>query len=346
MGSGITSNSNSILLTGAAGTIGRFVSIALAQSGYLPVNFDDFSRGRPRSRALVGPVHDGPMTREAIEAVVAWHRPIAALHFAGTRPRPGQTAALDSDPNFVGTRSLLEGLATAGVAAVVLASSAAVYGAGHRLAAEDAPLQPANAYGSAKLAAEQLVRQWGDAMPHRRWVILRLANAAGADVSQMLGWFESDRTLIPAVIAAAAGQRRAVRVLGTTFPTADGTAVRDFVHCWDIARATVCVLRQTLARDQKEIFNVASGQGRSVAEVVEIARRITRRAIHIEQHPAVAMEIPELVLSPRRLARVTGFTAGLSDIETIVGSAWEWHQAAPGGAPAAQRLPITLGLRH
>ena len=148
------------------------------------------------------------------------------------------------------------------------------------------PLHPVTVYGRAKLAAEQLLRQWGEAKLGRRWSILRLANAAGADVSRMLGWFENDRTLIPAVIAAAAGQRSSVRVFGTTFPTLDGTAVRDYIHCWDIARATVCVLRRLIACDQNEIFNVASGQGTSVAEVIVAARRITKRDVRVEQHPA------------------------------------------------------------
>jgi UDP-glucose 4-epimerase len=323
-----TLDSGTVLLTGAAGTIGRFVSIALAQSGYRTINVDDFSRGRPRSSALVGPVQDAPLTRDAIEAVVAQHRPVAVVHFAGARPQPGElTAAIDRDPNFVGTWQLLNGLASAGVAAVVLASSSAVYGPGYRLVSEDAPLHPVSVYGRAKLAAEQLLRQWGEAKPGRRWAILRLANAAGADASRMLGWFENDRTLIPAVIAAAAGQRSAVQVLGTTFPTSDGTAVRDYIHYWDIARATVCVLRHLLACEQNEIFNVASGQGTSVAAVIGAAQKITKRAVHVEQHPAHAMEIPELVLSPERLAQVAKFVPVQSNIETIVGSAWDWHQA-------------------
>jgi len=358
-----------ILVTGAAGYIGRFVCQELARCGFLPIVFDDFSRGRTPS-GIPGFAEHGSMTEERLGSVMAGHRPAAVIHLAGGRGGRHQTAsgvaparfqtewkpvgrpesapdlksrarahsdakpvptfaecALE-DPNLGGTRMLLAAMAELEVRHIVLASSAAVYGdAGAVHAGEDAPLRGTSPYGHAKIAAEGLVRAWGDE-PDRGWVILRYANAAGADPESMLGWYPGDRTIVPSAIAVASGERAAFELFGAAFPTRDRTAVRDFVHCWDIAAATVHVVRQCLGCGLKEIFNVASGRGVSVAEIVAAAEQVTSRRIPVIRHDARDGEVASLVLSADRLARF-GFTPRHSDLGTILSSAWAWHRRAP-----------------
>lgn len=320
-----------ILVTGAAGYIGRFVCQELAGQGFLPIIFDDFSRGRTAAQ-IDGIVEDGLMKAESLRSVIARHQPAAVIHLAGGRGdrhrtlRPG----LSEERNLDGTRILLAAMADHNVQQIIFASSSAVYGdAGPAHVAEDAPLRGASAYGKAKIAAEGLVRNWGED-PNRGWIILRYANAAGADPESLLGWYENDKTIVPSAIAVAAGEKNALNLYGVALPTPDGTAMRDLVHCWDIAAATVRILRQCLACGMKEIFNVASSKGVSVAEIVAAAELVTQRRIPLVRHEARQHEIAKLVLSAESLARF-GFSPRHSDLATIMSSAWAWYRKTANG---------------
>ena len=158
-------------------------------------------------------------------------------------------------------------------------------------------------------------------------------------LKSLLGWYENDKTIVPSAIAVAAGKRAALDLYGVALPTPDGTAVRDFVHCWDIAAATVHILRQCIAGGMKEIFNVASSQGISVAEIVGAAELITQRRIPVVRHDGRDDEIARLVLSAERLARF-GFTPRHSDLATILSSAWAWYLKAANGAVSAPFAPF------
>jgi UDP-glucose 4-epimerase len=317
-----------ILVTGAAGYIGRFVCQELVRQGFLAVAFDDFTRGRVVA-PIDGIVENGLMTAESLGAVMTRHRPIAVIHLAGGRGGRHKTSksTLSEDPILDWTRILLAVMAEHKVQNFVFASSSAVYSDPRSAyAAEDTPLRAASAYGKSKIAAEGLVRAWGEDAD-RGWVILRYANAAGADPVSMLGWHEGDKMIVPSAIAVACGKRDALDLYGDDLPTPDGTAVRDLIHCWDIAAATTHMVRQCMAGGTKEILNVGSGRGISVAQVVALTEQVTQRRIRVVRRDARDGEIAALVLSSERLARL-GFTPRHSDPMTIVSSSWEWYQKA------------------
>jgi len=319
-----------ILVTGAAGYIGRFVCRALAQAGFAPIMLDDLSRGRV-APAHYGIVEDRKMTFEAINAALASNRPRSVIHLAGGRGNQQgmrdavqDDAVQDEDSNIGFTRILLAALARHEIHHLLLASSSAVYGdSGPWPVREEAPLRAASRYGRAKIAAEGLVRDWGEQKP-RRWAILRFANAAGADAKDGLGWFPGDKTIVPATIAVAAGERAALQVHGSTFPTPDGTAIRDLMHVQDIAAAIVHALRHGVYGGGNEILNVATGRGVSVASVITKVVEVTSRPIAVEYLEAGGDDIASLILSPARLANL-GFVPRRSELTEIVSSAWEWY---------------------
>ncbi len=322
-----------VLVTGGAGYIGSILVDQLLERGFHVVVLDDLSTGHRQAVARgAGFVQGGVGNRELVEALLERERIEAIIHLAAfalvaesvTQPRKYVTN------NVTAARVLLEAAGSAKVRRFVFSSSCAVYGHPATIPiTEDTPQAPVNPYGETKRDFERLLAQFGP--QHGLAVVsLRYFNAAGA-TEQRGEDHDPETHLIPNVLAAALGKRAALEVYGTDYPTADGTAVRDYVHVTDIADAHLRALDVQLDDGSAVAVNLGTGAGRSVREVVEAARRVTGRPVPTVERPRRPGDPPELVAAVGRAASVLGWRAAHSSLEEILGSAWRWHQAHPHG---------------
>ena len=322
-----------VLVTGGAGYIGSILVDQLLERGFHVVVLDDLSTGHRQAVARgAGFVQGGVGNRELVEALLERERIEAIIHlaaFALVAESVGQPRKYVTN-NVTAARVLLEAAGSAKIRRFVFSSSCAVYGHPATIPiTEDTPQVPVNPYGETKRDFERLLAQFGP--QHGLAVVsLRYFNAAGA--SEQRGEDHDPEThLIPNVLATALGQRAALEVYGTDYPTADGTAVRDYVHVTDIADAHLRALDVRLDDGSAVAVNLGTGEGRSVREVVEAARRVTGRPVPTVERPRRPGDPPELVAAVGRAASVLGWRAAHSSLEEILGSAWRWHQAHPHG---------------
>jgi UDP-glucose-4-epimerase GalE len=322
-----------ILVTGGAGYIGSHTCKQLAATGHTPIVYDNLSNGH-RDAVQWGPfeagdVIDGERLREVIRA----HKPQAVIHFAGLVEVGVSVAdpAAFYEVNVNGSLSLLRALVGEGVASIVFSSTAAVYGQPASVPIpEDAATAPINPYGDTKRTVEAMLGYFA-AAHGLRYTALRYFNAAGADPDGDLGErHDPESHLIPLVLYAALGQRPHIDIYGTDYPTPDGTAVRDYAHVCDLARAHVAALDYIAATSAPLIANLGTGTGYSVRQVVDTCRRITGRDIPSRDTPRRAGDPPQLVAAVERAHDQLGWRAQMSDLETIVATAWAWHRAHPG----------------
>jgi len=317
-----------ILVTGGAGYIGSHMVKLLAERGDTVTVLDDLSTGHADAvrggKFMRGDIADVASTRgllrqDGIEAVI---------HFAACS-LVGESLA---DPlkyyarNVAGTVSLLQAMREASVAKLVFSSSAAVYGNPQRLPIdEDHPREPTNPYGSSKLAIERLLAECSAAYGLRA-ATLRYFNAAGADAGAGLGERHDPEThLIPLVLRAAA-ENGSVSVFGSDYPTRDGTCVRDYIHVVDLCDAHVRALDWLSDSGRYDCFNLGNGEGFTVLEVIEAARRVTGRQIRIVSAGRRAGDPASLVADASKAKRVLGWQPQRAHIETIVEDAWRWEQ--------------------
>ncbi len=322
-----------ILVTGGAGYIGSVVVDQLLERGFQAVVLDDLSAGHRQAVARgAGFVQGGVGDRELVETLLEREHITAIIHLAAfalvaesvAQPRKYVTN------NVTAARVLLEAAVRAKVRRFVFSSSCAVYGHPPRLPiTEDTPQEPVNPYGETKRDFERLLADVGP-RTGMGVVSLRYFNASGA--TERLGEDHDPEThLIPNVLAAALGRRAALEVYGTDYPTADGTAVRDYVHVADIADAHLRALDVKLDGGSAVAVNLGTGTGRSVREIVEAARRVTGRPVPTVERPRRPGDPPELVAAVGRAATVLGWRALRSSLDEILESAWRWHQAHPDG---------------
>jgi len=275
-----------------------------------------------------GDIADVPATRDVlqksgIEAVV---------HFAASS-LVGESM---SDPlkyyrrNVGGTVALVEAMRQAKVMRLVFSSTAAVYGDPVRLPIDEAhPTHPVNPYGSSKLAIERMLAECSTAYGLGA-VTLRYFNAAGADPSGGLGERHDPEThLIPLVLQAASGRRASISVFGNDWPTRDGTCVRDYIHVSDLCVAHLQALEWLEKGGRYEAFNLGNGDGATVLEVIEAARRVTAKPIKIVQAPRRAGDPPSLIADASKARRILGWQPARADIEGIVRDAWNFEQRRP-----------------
>ena len=313
-----------VLVTGGAGYIGSHMVKLLAASGAEVWVIDDLSTGHAdavRGAQLVrGDIADIPNTanllkKRGIEAVV---------HFAGASlvaesvANPAKYQARNVDASL----ALLEAMRHAGVTRIVFSSTAAVYGDPQRVPIDEThPTQPVNPYGASKLAVERKLAECSAAYGLRA-VSLRYFNAAGADGG--LGERHDPEThLIPRILKAAL-QKTAISIYGTDYPTRDGTCVRDYVHVADLCTAHLLALERL--EQGHECFNLGNGEGFTVMEVVEAARRATGRRIEIQLSARRAGDPPALVADATKARRVLGWQPQRSALERIVADAWQFEQ--------------------
>ncbi|UQA58842.1 UDP-glucose 4-epimerase GalE [Polyangium aurulentum] len=320
-----------ILVTGGAGYIGSHTALALKERGYRPIVLDNLSRGHREivEDKLAIPFIEGDTRDHALlDALFARERIAAVMHFAAFM-EVGESVAHPLrfyDNNVYGTVTLLEAMAKAGVDKFVFSSTAATYGEPRTTPIpEDHPQAPINPYGRSKLMVEQLLADC-DRAHGLRSVIFRYFNAAGAHPSVAIGEHHEPEThLLPLILHAALGLRPAIRVFGADYPTPDGTCIRDYIHVCDLADAHVLGLEYLLAGRESAAFNLGSGRGFSVKEVIEAARRVSGRDIPVETAPRRAGDPPVLVGSSDKARRVLGWKPRYEDLDTIVGHAWAWH---------------------
>jgi UDP-glucose 4-epimerase len=316
-----------ILITGGAGYIGSHLVRELGAEGV--VVLDDLSRGHEwalQGAALVrGCVTDGAALRAAFEKY-----PIrSVVHFAG-RIEAGLSV---TEPlafwraNVGGTLTLLEEMTRAGVGTIVFSSSAAVYGEPERVPIdEEHPLRPESPYGETKLATERVIRDWARAHGGR-FAALRYFNAAGAHLSAEIGEAHEPEThLIPLVLDVAAGRRESISVFGDDYATRDGTCIRDYVHVSDLAAAHLLALQHLEAGGGSGAFNLGSGEGFTVLEVVRTAERVTGRPIAVRLAPRREGDPAVLVASAQRAREQLLWSPRWPQLEPIVESAWRWHR--------------------
>lgn len=325
-----------VLVSGGAGYVGSHACRALAEAGFLPVTYDDLSRGH-RSLVRYGPFEAGDIRdRQQLDAVLAAHAPIAVLHFAALA-YVGESV---TDParyyavNLAGALCLLEAIRARGIAPLVFSSTCATYGVpAIQPIVESTPQEPINPYGRSKLMVEQILRDLSAAEGVRS-VSLRYFNACGAHPSGEIGeMHDPEPHLVPRAIMAARGEIEALDVFGADYPTPDGTAIRDYVHVCDLADAHVAALRYLLEGGETIALNLGTGRGHSVREIVAAVQRVSGRDVPVRLAPRRPGDPARLVADAAAAARALGFTARWTDIDRVIRTAWDWHdrQRPPGG---------------
>ncbi|MCR4392082.1 MAG: UDP-glucose 4-epimerase GalE [Candidatus Acetothermia bacterium] len=320
-----------ILVTGGAGYIGSHTVKELLRRGYPVVVLDNLSTGH-RELVLCEQFIQGDLADSClVERTFARHPICAVIHFAAHTSVPESVA----DPqkyyrnNVAGTLNLLQAMLAHGVKAIIFSSSAAVYGDPVALPIpEDHPTQPKNPYGRTKLVVEEILADYARAYG-LRYIALRYFNAAGSDPEGEIGELHDPEThLIPIVLEAAAGKRPHLEIYGTDYPTKDGTAVRDYIHVSDLARAHVLALERMMEGGAGGAYNLGIGRGYTVREVVETCRRVTGRKIPAVEAPRRPGDPAALVADPSRARRELGWEPKFTDLEAIVETAWAWMQRA------------------
>jgi UDP-glucose-4-epimerase GalE len=264
-----------------------------------------------------------------LKEVLLRYRPDAIMHFAALI-QVGESVSNPStyyDNNLLGSFSLLEEARAFGVRHMVFSSTAAVYGIPQTdLIAESHPTNPINPYGNTKLAMENMIRDYASAYGFSA-AILRYFNAAGADPDGETGTAYRVYThLIPILMQVAGGERSEMQVYGEDYPTADGTAIRDFIHITDLVEAHVLALNHMLAGKGDLLLNLGTNKGTSVKEMLETARKVTGKPVPAAMHPRRAGDPPKLAADASRARQVLGWEPHHSDISNIIATAWQWQQ--------------------
>ena len=327
-----------VLVVGGAGYIGTHMVLALLEAGHEVIVLDDLSQGNldllPGGEFVRGDLGD----RGLLEGLFGRRRVDAVMHFAA-HAQVGESVREPLkywDNNVARTVGLLSAMVKQGISRFLFSSSAAVYGEPERVPiAESHPCRPTNPYGRTKRAVEQLLAECDEAYGLRS-MCLRYFNAAGADPAGRLGERHRPEThLIPRVLEAAEGQSDPVRIYGTTYPTPDGTCIRDFVHVSDLVQAHLLALEALLDGSQSAIYNLGSGRGRSVREVVALARRVTGRPIEAVEVGPRPGDPAVLVAGSDRVRAELGWRPQWDDLEAILETAWAWRlkEASRPGRP-------------
>jgi UDP-arabinose 4-epimerase len=318
-----------ILVTGGAGYIGSHTCKYLARSGFLPITYDDLSTGAANA------VRWGPLIVADIADVAVLSRVIeeygisAVIHFAASA-YVGESVVNPRKyfhNNLVKTLSLMNCLLDHGIQEIVFSSTCAVYGVPQQLPINEShPQNPINPYGESKLAIEKVLRWYGDAYD-MRWISLRYFNAAGADPDGEIGESHPEEThLIPLAIQAAFPGKQPLRIFGADYPTSDGTAVRDYVHVTDLAKAHLLALHRLRADGGKRAFNLGTGNGHSVREVIGAVERVAKRAPATVQFERRKGDPAVLVADASVARRDLCWTPEHSHLDEIVRTAWLWFE--------------------
>lgn len=321
-----------VLVTGGAGYIGSHTVRELTDRGHEVVVLDTLERGNKQSVSVS--FYQGSITDDALlDQIFEQEKPEAVIHFAAYKA-PGESM---SEPtkyfrtNVGGTVSLLDTMARHGVHYIVFSSSCSIFGTPQQLpVTEDAPKGPESVYGETKLMGETLLK-WYDVTKGIKYSALRYFNAAGASLDNTIGedWTRT-YNLIPLVMKAAIGRSPSVSVFGTDYPTRDGTAVRDYIHVVDLAVAHVKSLEYIMRTNSSAAYNLGTGTGYTVQEVITATKRISGVDFPVEYAPRRSGDPTAIWADPRKAEQELGWKAQYS-LETILETAWKWHSTHPNG---------------
>ncbi len=318
-----------IFLTGGAGYIGSVCAELLLNEGHEVAIFDNLTEGHRRavdSRAnfIQGDLAD----RLQIEAALSSTRPDAVMHFAAYAlvPESMRDPSKYFRNNIANGLNLLDAVVATGVQRIIFSSTCAIFGPPERVPIDEtAHPRPVSPYGESKLAFEKILR-WYDEIHALKFVSLRYFNAAGA--TENLGEDHRPEThLIPNVLKVAFGKSPNVEIYGTDYETPDGTCIRDYIHIVDLARAHILAL----GADASGFYNLGTGGGSSVREVIAACRKITGRKIETIEKPRRPGDPPRLIASSEKIKKELGWQPQFQSLDAIVESAWKWHLKFPDG---------------
>ncbi|MGO7335799.1 UDP-glucose 4-epimerase GalE [Rhizobium leguminosarum] len=316
-----------VLVVGGAGYIGSHTCLDLANKGYTPVVFDNFSNGH-REFVRWGPAEEGDIRdRARLDEVLAKHKPAAILHFAALI-EVGESV---KDPvsfyenNVIGTLTLLSAAQAAGINAFVFSSTCATYGLPQSVPLDETHRQvPINPYGRTKYIVEQALADY-DQYRSLRSVVLRYFNAAGADFEGRIGeWHQPETHAIPLAIDAALGRRQGFKVFGSDYETRDGTCVRDYIHVLDLADAHVRAVEYLLRGGDSVALNLGTGTGTTVKELLGAIEDVSNRPFPVEYIGRREGDSHTLVANNDKARDVLGWVPQY-DLSEIIRSAWDWH---------------------
>jgi UDP-glucose 4-epimerase len=318
-----------ILVTGGAGYIGSVCSELLLDENHEVIIFDNLSEGHRRAMDSRAEFIEGDLQdRQSIEKALAKQRPDAVMHFAANA-LIGESMQHPSKyfrNNISNGLNLLDAMVGARVERIIFSSTCAIFGPPDRVPIDETtPARPINPYGESKLAFEKILH-WYREIHGLEFVSLRYFNAAGA--SEKFGENHRVEThLIPNVLKVALGEKPHVEIYGTDYETPDGTCIRDYIHILDLARAHILALNAI----RSDFYNLGTGGGASVREVIDSCRKRTDRTIDIVEKPRRPGDPPRLIASSEKIKRELGWQPQFQSLDAIVESAWKWHQKFPRG---------------
>ncbi|MGW8959585.1 UDP-glucose 4-epimerase GalE [Paenibacillus sp. NPDC055715] len=323
-----------ILVTGGAGYIGSHTVAELLDRGEEVVVLDNLQTGH-KAALLGGKLYEGDLRdKELLSRLFSENSIDAVIHFAASSlvGESMQNPGKYYDNNVFGALSLLEAMKDAGVGRIVFSSTAAIYGEPEKMPIEEGDrTEPTNVYGETKLMMERMM-SWFDKVLGIKYVSLRYFNAAGAHENGKIGEdHRPESHLIPLVLQTALKQRPHIAVFGEDYATPDGTCIRDYIHVNDLADAHVRAVNYLREGHDSNVFNLGNGQGFSVKEVIETARKVTGLDIPVVTEPRRAGDPAVLVASSDKARSVLGWSPARTQLEDIISGAWGWHQSHPQG---------------
>jgi UDP-glucose 4-epimerase len=321
-----------ILVTGGAGFIGSVITKQLVDRGDDVVVFDNLSNGRERAVPQGATLVTGDLSdRKEIDRIFE-NRPVDAVIHLAASIEAGESMKVPEKyfrNNTANTLTLLESMIEHQIPRLVFSSTAALYGTPERTPIEETdPLHPTNTYGESKLLVERMLA-WFHSIHGLRYACLRYFNAAGATKEQGED-HRPESHLIPLILQVASGKREYISIFGTDYPTPDGTCVRDYIHVSDLASAHLLVLDALRDKD-KLIYNLGTGRGFTVREVIDTVRKVTGHPIPAREEPRRAGDPAVLVASSDKIKRELNWQPQYPDLQDIVKSAWTWFQSHPNG---------------
>ena len=320
-----------ILVVGGAGYIGSVCSELLINEGHQVGIFDNLEEGHRSAVDARAKLFEGDLAQpQAIKETLSSFHPDAVMHFAASAlvGESMEKPAKYFRNNVANGLNLLDAMVELGIKNLIFSSTCAMFGPPERVPIDETlPLRPINPYGESKLIFEKILR-WYHEIHQLKFVSLRYFNAAGA--SDKYGEHHRIEThLIPNVLKVALGTKPHVEIYGTDYETPDGTCIRDYIHILDLARAHILALNAP----KSEFYNLGTGGGSSVREVIEAGRRITGHDIPVVEKPRRPGDPPRLIASSQKIKKELGWNPQFQSLDAIMESAWKWHQKFPDGYP-------------